>query len=115
MSENAALQARRTKAIPRGIATAYPVFAQKAEGSEVWDADGTRYIDFAGGIAVLNTGHRHPKVLAAVRAQLDAYTHTAFQIVPYEPYVALCERLNAIAPFTGAAKPVQFSAGDSGT
>ncbi|MFG1333102.1 4-aminobutyrate--2-oxoglutarate transaminase [Xanthobacter autotrophicus] len=111
MSENAALQARRTKAIPRGIATAYPVFAQKAEGSEVWDADGMRYIDFAGGIAVLNTGHRHPKVLAAVRAQLDAYTHTAFQIVPYEPYVALCERLNAIAPFTGAAKSILFSTG----
>ncbi|MCG5233878.1 4-aminobutyrate--2-oxoglutarate transaminase [Xanthobacter oligotrophicus] len=111
MSENAALQARRTKAIPRGIATAYPVFAQKAEGSEVWDADGTRYIDFAGGIAVLNTGHRHPKVLAAVRAQLDAYTHTAFQIVPYEPYVALCERLNAIAPFSGAAKSILFSTG----
>ncbi|MFG1349349.1 4-aminobutyrate--2-oxoglutarate transaminase [Xanthobacter autotrophicus] len=111
MSENAALQARRTKAIPRGIATAFPVFAQKAEGSEVWDADGTRYIDFAGGIAVLNTGHRHPKVLAAVRAQLDAYTHTAFQIVPYEPYVALCERLNAIAPFTGAAKSILFSTG----
>ena len=111
MSENAALQERRTKAIPRGIATAYPVFAQKAEGSEVWDADGRRYIDFAGGIAVLNTGHRHPKVLAAVRAQLDAYTHTAFQIVPYEPYVALCERLNAIAPFTGTAKSILFSTG----
>ena len=101
MSTNAALQARRIAAIPRGVATAYPVFAERAEGSELWDMDGKRYIDFAGGIAVLNTGHRHPKVIAAVKKQLDAFTHTAFQIVPYEPYIELCERLNTLAPFTG--------------
>ena len=103
MSSNTALQARRTAAIPRGVATAYPVFAERAEGSELWDRDGKRFIDFAGGIAVLNTGHRHPKVIAAVKKQLDAFTHTAFQIVPYEPYVAVGERLNALAPFSGAA------------
>jgi 4-aminobutyrate aminotransferase/(S)-3-amino-2-methylpropionate transaminase len=111
MSSNAALQARRTAAIPRGIATAYPVFAERAEGSELWDKDGKRFIDFAGGIAVLNTGHRHPKVIAAVKKQLDAFTNTAFQIVPYEPYIELCERLNEIAPFSGEAKSILFSTG----
>ncbi|MEP9372401.1 4-aminobutyrate--2-oxoglutarate transaminase [Mesorhizobium sp. KR1-2] len=111
MTSNASLQSRRIAAVPRGVATAYPVFAQRAEGSEIWDADDKRYIDFGGGIAVLNTGHRHPRVIAAVREQLDAFTHTAFQIVPYEPYVALCERLNALAPFKGAAKTILFSTG----
>lgn len=111
MTSNASLQSRRIAAVPRGVATAYPVFAQRAEGSEIWDADNKRYIDFGGGIAVLNTGHRHPRVIAAVRKQLDAFTHTAFQIVPYEPYVALCERLNALAPFKGAAKTILFSTG----
>jgi 4-aminobutyrate aminotransferase/(S)-3-amino-2-methylpropionate transaminase len=75
------------------------------------DRDGKRFIDFAGGIAVLNTGHRHPKVIAAVKKQLDAFTHTAFQIVPYEPYIELCERLNKIAPFSGEAKSILFSTG----
>ena len=98
-------------AIPRGIATAYPVFAERAEGSELWDVEGNRFIDFGGGIAVLNTGHRHPKVVKAVRDQLDHFTHTAFQIVPYEPYIALCEKLNALAPFSGEAKSILFSTG----
>ncbi len=111
MSTNSELQARRTAAIPRGVATANPVFAERAEGSELWDKDGKRFIDFAGGIAVLNTGHRHPKVVAAVKKQLDAFTHTAFQIVPYEPYVELCEKLNKIAPFKGPAKSILFSTG----
>lgn len=111
MSANSELQARRNAAIPRGVATAYPVFAERAEGSELWDRDGKRFIDFAGGIAVLNTGHRHPKVIAAVKDQLDAFTHTAFQIVPYEPYVALCERLNRIAPISGEKKSLLFSTG----
>ena len=77
----------------------------------MWDADGGRYIDFAGGIAVLNVGHRHPRVIAAVRDQLDRYTHTAFQVAAYEPYVALCERLNALAPFSGPAKTILFTTG----
>jgi 4-aminobutyrate aminotransferase/(S)-3-amino-2-methylpropionate transaminase len=111
MSKNAALQARRVAAVPRGVATAYPVFAERAEGSELWDVEGRRFIDFGGGIAVLNTGHRHPKVIKAVRDQLDHFTHTAFQIVPYEPYIALCERLNALAPFKGEAKTILFSTG----
>lgn len=111
MLTNSALQARRIGAIPRGLANAFPVYAARAENSEIWDVEGKRYIDFAGGIAVLNTGHRHPKVMAAVAAQLENFTHTAFQILPYEPYVALCEKLNEIKPFSGEAKSVLFSTG----
>jgi 4-aminobutyrate aminotransferase/(S)-3-amino-2-methylpropionate transaminase len=111
MTANSELHARRTAAIPRGIGNAFPVYVSRAEGSEIWDEEGKRFVDFAGGIAVLNTGHRHPKVMAAVAAQLEAYTHTAFQVMPYEPYVAVCERLNALAPFSGAAKSVLFSTG----
>lgn len=95
---NAALLARREAAVPRGLASATPVFADYAENAELWDVEGNRYIDFVGGIAVLNTGHRHPNVVAAARAQEDHYTHTSFQVVQYEPYVALAERLNALAP-----------------
>ncbi|ESY02838.1 MULTISPECIES: 4-aminobutyrate--2-oxoglutarate transaminase [unclassified Mesorhizobium] len=111
MTKNASLHARRGAAIPRGIANAFPVYPQRAEGSEIWDVEGHRFIDFAGGIAVLNTGHRHPKVMAAVARQLEAYTHTAFQVLPYEPYIEVCERLNALAPFSGDAKSVLFSTG----
>jgi 4-aminobutyrate aminotransferase / (S)-3-amino-2-methylpropionate transaminase / 5-aminovalerate transaminase len=111
MSTNASLHARRTAAVPRGVATAYPVFVDRAVNAEIWDIEGRRFVDFAGGIAVLNTGHRHPKVLAAVQAQLDRYTHTAFQVLPYEPYVELAERLNSLAPFTGEAKTILFSTG----
>lgn len=111
MDSNASLWERRNAAVPRGVGTAYPVFADRAENAEVWDVEGKRYIDFAGGIAVLNTGHRHPKVIAAVKEQLDRYTHTAFQVLPYEPYVRLAERLNALAPFSGDAKTIFFSTG----
>jgi 4-aminobutyrate aminotransferase / (S)-3-amino-2-methylpropionate transaminase / 5-aminovalerate transaminase len=95
---NAALMARREAAVPRGVGHAHAIFAARAENAEAFDVEGRRYIDFAGGIAVLNTGHRHPAVIEAVKAQLDLYTHTAFQVLPYEPYVALAERLNALAP-----------------
>lgn len=95
---NAALVARREAAVPRGVASATPIFAEMAENAELWDVEGKRYIDFAGGIAVLNTGHRHPAVVAAAKAQEDKFTHTSFQVVPYEAYVALAEKLNALAP-----------------
>jgi 4-aminobutyrate aminotransferase / (S)-3-amino-2-methylpropionate transaminase / 5-aminovalerate transaminase len=111
MSNNAILQSRRAAALPRGLVSMSPIFAARAENSELWDVDGTRFIDFAGGIAVLNTGHRHPAVLSAVQSQLAEYTHTAFQAVSYEPYVLLCEKLNEIAPFNGPAKTVLFSTG----
>ncbi|AUC55785.1 4-aminobutyrate--2-oxoglutarate transaminase [Sagittula sp. P11] len=90
--------ARREAAVARGVASAAPVFADRAENAELWDVEGNRFIDFAGGIAVLNTGHRHPDVIAAAKAQEDRFTHTSFQVVPYEPYVALAEKLNALAP-----------------
>ncbi|MAN76157.1 MAG: 4-aminobutyrate--2-oxoglutarate transaminase [Rhizobiales bacterium] len=111
MVTNSKLISRRDAAVARGLASAYPIFVERAENARIWDVEGRSFIDFAGGIAVLNTGHRHPKVLAAVTAQLEAYTHTAFQILPYEPYIALAERLNALAPIDGPAKSVFFSTG----
>ena len=82
---NAELLARRGAAIPRGVSTSTPIFIDRAENAEIWDVEGRRYIDFAGGIAVLNTGHRHPRVMAAVHAQLERFTHAAFQVTAYEP------------------------------
>jgi 4-aminobutyrate aminotransferase / (S)-3-amino-2-methylpropionate transaminase / 5-aminovalerate transaminase len=111
MPSNAELLERRMRAVPRGVGQAVPVYAARAENAEVWDAEGKRYIDFAGGIAVLNTGHRHPKVMAAVQAQLERYTHTAFQVMAYEPYISLAERLNKLAPFDGPAKTILFTTG----
>jgi 4-aminobutyrate aminotransferase/(S)-3-amino-2-methylpropionate transaminase len=111
MSANASLQSRRVAAVPRGVGTAFPVFADRAQDAEVWDVEGKRYIDFAGGIAVLNTGHRHPKVIKAVKDQLDRFTHTCFQVLPYEPYLELAERLNKLAPIRGEAKTIFLSTG----
>ncbi|BAJ81860.1 4-aminobutyrate aminotransferase [Acidiphilium multivorum AIU301] len=112
MSTNTDLHARREAAVARGVGISHPMaYTARAENAELWDADGKRYIDFAGGIAVLNTGHRHPKVIEAVKAQLDRFTHTCFQVTPYEPYVALAERLNAIAPIEGPAKTVFLTTG----
>jgi 4-aminobutyrate aminotransferase/(S)-3-amino-2-methylpropionate transaminase len=111
MTKNADLQARRNAAVPRGVASATAVFAARAENAEIWDVEGKRYVDFAGGIAVLNTGHRHPKVMAAVEKQGKMFTHTAFQVMAYESYVALAEKLNKIAPVKGPAKTIFFTTG----
>ena len=111
IGSNADLLARREVAVPRGVASAAPVFAARAENAELWDVEGNRYVDFAGGIAVLNTGHRHPKVVAAAKAQEDLYTHTSFQVVPYEPYVALAEKLNALAPGDAPKKTLLVTTG----
>jgi 4-aminobutyrate aminotransferase / (S)-3-amino-2-methylpropionate transaminase / 5-aminovalerate transaminase len=108
---NADLMARRNIAVARGVGHTHAIFAARAENAEVWDVEGKRYIDFAGGIAVLNTGHRHPQVIAAVKAQLEFYTHTCFQVLAYEPYVALAERLNALAPGDFAKKTLLLSSG----
>ncbi|MEE9478944.1 MAG: 4-aminobutyrate--2-oxoglutarate transaminase [Kiloniellales bacterium] len=102
MASNSDLVARREAAIPRGIASMTRVFAERAENAEVWDVEGRRFVDFAGGIAVLNTGHRHPKVMEAVARQSERFTHTAFQVMAYESYVELAERLNALVPIQGA-------------
>jgi 4-aminobutyrate aminotransferase/(S)-3-amino-2-methylpropionate transaminase len=111
LASNESLVARRQAAVARGVSMVHPVFVERAENALLWDGEGRRYVDFAGGIAVLNTGHRHRRVMEAVRAQLDRYTHTCFQITPYEPYVALCERLNALAPGKGPHKTVLMSTG----
>lgn len=111
MSHNSDLTARRANAVARGVGHATSLYAGHAENAELWDADGNRFIDFAGGIAVLNTGHRHPKVQAAALAQMNAFTHTAFQVVPYESYIALAERLNDLAPIDGPAKSVFLTTG----
>ncbi|MEO6990819.1 MAG: 4-aminobutyrate--2-oxoglutarate transaminase [Candidatus Baltobacteraceae bacterium] len=105
------LQRRREAAVARGVASAFPFFAERAEGVRLWDVDGHEYLDFAGGIGTLNLGHRHPDVQAAIVAQLERFTHTAFQVVPYASYVALCERLNALAPGTHPKKTLLVSTG----
>lgn len=111
MTTNSELLDRRNRAVARGVACMHNLFAASAENAEVWDVQGKRYIDFAGGIGVLNTGHRHPKVMAAVQAQMEKFTHTCFQVMPYEPYVALAERLNALAPGDGAKKTLFLTTG----
>lgn len=108
---NSALMARRAAAIPRGVGQSHHIFVEKAENAEVWDVEGRRYIDFAGGIAVLNTGHRNTAVIEAVKAQLDRYTHTCFQVLAYEPYVELAERVNAKAPGDFAKKTLFLTTG----
>jgi hypothetical protein len=104
LSANAALLARRNAAVARGVATAAPLFAARASNAELWDVEGARYIDFASGIGVLATGHLHPRVIAAVQAQLQCFSHTAFQVMAYELYIELAERLNGLAPFKEPAR-----------
>ncbi|MEY4728898.1 MAG: 4-aminobutyrate transaminase, partial [Pseudomonadota bacterium] len=97
---NAELKTRREAATPRGVAVMGNFFIDRAQNAEIWDVEGRRYIDFAAGIAVLNTGHRHPTLVAAVEAQLRRFTHTCYQVVPYESYVTLAEKINALTPGT---------------
>jgi 4-aminobutyrate aminotransferase/(S)-3-amino-2-methylpropionate transaminase len=111
MTTNADLLARRNAAVPRALGHATNAYAQRALNAEVWDVEGTRYVDFAGGIAVLNTGHCHPRIMAAAREQMERFTHTCVQVLAYEPYIELAERLNALAPFTGPARTIFFTTG----
>ncbi len=111
MTTNQQLMSRREAAVPRGAANITPYFAERAENAQVWDVEGKRYIDFAGGIGVLNTGHRHPKVVAAVDAQMQKLMHTCFHVMPYEPYVALAEKLNALTPGDHAKKTLLLNTG----
>lgn len=108
---NESLQARKDAATPRGVGVACRFFADRALNAELWDIEGRRYIDFAAGIAVLNTGHRHPKVMQAIAAQQERFVHTCYQVVPYESYVALAERLNGLTPGQHAKKTAFFSTG----
>jgi len=104
-----ALVARRDAAIPRGPALVTPIFAARSEGAVIEDVDGNHYLDFAGGIGCLNTGHRAPRVQQAVREQLDKFLHLCFGVTPYESYVALAEKLNALAPISGPKKTMFVS------
>ena len=110
MSKSAELKARKTAAVPNGVSTR-GIYVAKAENSELWDVDGRRYIDFAAGIAVVNTGHRHPRVMEAVAQQAQAFAHTCFHVSPYESYVRLAERLNALAPGDFAKKTLFLNSG----
>ncbi|KIG03433.1 4-aminobutyrate--2-oxoglutarate transaminase [Caballeronia concitans] len=109
--KNADLQARKNAATPRGVGIMCDFYAARAENAELWDVEGRRFIDFAAGIAVCNTGHRHPKIVEAIRAQLDCFTHTAYQVVPYESYVSLAEKINARAPGKEPKKTAFFTTG----
>ena len=111
MSTNAELQALRESAVPRGVATMLRTFTERASNAELWDVEGKRYIDFASGIAVLNTGHLHPKVTGAVRTQLEQFSHSCFQVAPYETYLRLAERLNALVPGPTPKKTILLTTG----
>lgn len=108
---NAQIDERRIAATPRGVGIGFPIYAQRAQNAELWDVEGRRYIDFGSGIAVLNTGHRHPKLVAAIAAQLERFTHTAYQVVPYESTVELAEKINALTPGNHAKKTAFFTTG----
>ena len=109
--KNLDLDRRRALATPRGIGVTCSFYAARAENATIWDVEGREYTDFAAGIAVLNTGHRHPRVIAAIAEQLQAFTHSCYQVVPYESYVALAERINALAPIGGLKKTAFFTTG----
>jgi 4-aminobutyrate aminotransferase/(S)-3-amino-2-methylpropionate transaminase len=111
MSTNPDLQRRRIAAVPRGVANSLDVFAERAANAQIWDVEGRRYVDFASGIAVLNTGHLHAKVKAAIAAQLEKLTHACFQVTPYESYIALAEQLNALAPGKSRKKTIFLTTG----
>src|SRR5689334_24880987 len=106
-----ALMARRAKAVPKGVPAVTPIAIAQADGAVITDADGNRLIDFAGGIGVVNTGHRHPRVVDAVREQLDRFAHVCFPVSTYEPYVELAERLKRITPGTHAKRTFFVNSG----
>ncbi|GGU49393.1 aspartate aminotransferase family protein [Pseudomonas laurentiana] len=108
---NESLMQRRVAAVPRGVGQIHPIFADSAKNATVTDVEGREFIDFAGGIAVLNTGHVHPKVIAAVEKQLHKLTHTCFQVLAYEPYVEVCEKINAKVPGDFAKKTLLVTTG----
>ena len=111
MAKNQDLQKRRLDATPKGVGVLCAFYAEKAKNAEIWDVEGKRYIDFAGGIGVLNMGHLHPKVQKAISDQLQKFSHTCYQIVPFELYITVAERLNKLAPGKSPKKTCFFSTG----
>jgi 4-aminobutyrate aminotransferase len=109
--QNSSWMERRAAALPRGVSQAHPLFVAHANNAELWDVEGRRYIDFCGGIAVVNTGHCRAEVIAAAAQQMQRFTHTCFQVVAYDSYVALAERLNALAPGSAPKKTFFMSTG----
>ena len=110
-SRTAALLRARQDNVPRGVGNTHPIFAARAQGAQLWDIDGNEYVDFAGGIGVMNIGHSHPRVVQAVQAQLERFTHTCFQVVMYDTYVRLAERLNQLAPGDATKKTIFLTTG----
>lgn len=110
-SRTASLLQLRSQHVPRGVSNMHPIFTARAQGAQLWDIDGNEYIDFASGISVLNVGHNHPKVIQAVQAQLERFTHTCFQVTMYEPYIRLAERLNSLAPGEAPKKTIFLTSG----
>jgi 4-aminobutyrate aminotransferase / (S)-3-amino-2-methylpropionate transaminase / 5-aminovalerate transaminase len=106
-----ALMARREAAVPRGPYNSVPIFMAAAEGATLEDVDGNRYLDFAGGIGCLNVGHRSPRVMSALREQLEKHLHLCFAVTPYESYIALAEKLNALAPGKAPKKTIIVNTG----
>ena len=110
-SRNVLLGRVRDNNVPRGLATAHPIFPARAKGARLWDVDGAEYIDFTGGIGVMNIGHANERVTNAVQAQLERFSHTSAQVAIYEPYVRLAERLNALAPGAAPKKTLLLTTG----
>jgi 4-aminobutyrate aminotransferase len=111
MHTNLDLQTRKNKITPRGVGVMCNFYADKATNAELWDIEGRRFIDFAAGIAVLNTGHRHPKIIDAINQQLTKFTHTAYQIIPYPSYVELAEKICELMPGSHEKKIAFFTTG----
>ena len=108
---NESLKARRDEACPVGLPSKSGIYAARAQGAELWDVEGKRYIDFIGGIGVLNVGHAHPKVVEAIKKQSEEFIHTAFGIAQYESYVEVCEKLNRLTPGPTPKKTALFNSG----
>ena len=103
--------ARHERAVARPLAVAFPVVAHEARGALVTDVDGNTFVDFTGGVGVMNVGHSHPRVVDAIQEQAARFTHTDYTVVPYEPYVDLAERLGALVPIEGPVKAGFFNSG----
>ncbi len=111
MVTNKELLELRQQAVPRGVGVMHSIFADKAKNAEIWDVEGNRYIDLAAGIAVTNVGHNHPRVIEAVKAQLDRFCHPCFQVTPYDVYVQLADQLNKLAPGSTPKKTLFLTTG----
>jgi len=114
-SRTASLLELRASEVTRGVGNAHPIFIERGSGASLWDVDGKQYIDFVGGIGVLNVGHSHPRITAAIRAQLERFSHTCFQVAMYDSYVELARRLNRLAPGPSRKKTLLLSTGAEAT